>query len=131
MSLNLGTRFEVFRNRIMAGEDTHRTDIGTLLERKNHIMSRPIAKGVSGKKKYRAILFKLDLLTTLLEDHKISIDEFDVRYNETHEILWKTLENREGIKTRNGTAENGVGKIRKKFAQKDRLREIHAQRYGV
>ena len=25
----------------------------------------------------------------------------------------------------------GVGKIRKKFAQKDRLREIHAQRYGV
>jgi len=130
MSYCLHTRFNIYKERFTKGEDTHRDDIGTLQERKNHIMSRPIAKRVQGKNFYRRTLVKLDLLMTLLEDGEITLHDYLIRQDATSSDLFDGIQSRDHIKTVQGTAENGIKRIKGNFAARDRLRDLHQKKYG-
>ena len=126
---SLESRLVEYHNRRRRGIDTHRDDIGTLLERKNKylLMDNTYSRGHNEFLKFKC---KIDIVLTLLEDGKITADRFNIEYGITQTDFQSKMDRRIVRSHKNLNEE----RIKRHFKQKklvERLRDIHSQRYGV
>ena len=126
---SLESRLGEYWNRRRQGIDTHRDDIGTLLERKNKLMLMDNSYA-EGHRAYINFKSKIDILLTLLEDGKISTNRFNTEYDLNQKEFQSKMD--KGIvRSREYLQEERLKRHFKYEKLIKRLSDIHSQRYGV
>lgn len=122
------SRLSVYNERMAAGINTHRDDIGTLQDRKNKRLLK-VASYVKGNNHYLEFVSRVDVVMTLLEDGNIGIVRFREEYIKHQGIFQTKMDN--GI-VRSARHNNEV-KIQNHFKKKKtltRLQELYDEKYG-
>ena len=125
----LESRMVEYQKRLRQGIDTHRDDIGTLQERKNRylLMYATYNRGQTIFIKFKC---KTDILLTLLEDGKISINRFNTEYDLSQEDFQSKMD-RGIVRSHKNLNEERIKRFFKHQKLIKKLRDIHSQRYSV
>ena len=126
---SLESRLVEYHNRRRQGMDTHRDDIGTLQERKNKLMLMDNSYA-EGHRAYINFKSKIDILLTLLEDGKISINRFNTEYDLSQEDFQSKMD-RGIVRSHKNLNEERIKRFFKHQKLIKKLRDIHSQRYSV
>lgn len=129
---DIESRLETYFDRVEQNIPTHRSDIGTLMERKNKYKIY-YSRSYHGVGKFsntdRCIdtNTKVDIIITLLEDNHIDLVEFRMRLNKL------TVEEVGGLAFTNPAFQSGLDSRRREICRKStikqRLQKKHCEKY--
>ena len=124
------SRYSTYAERSRRGLDTHRSDIGTLQERKNKILIKAGNRGgteYSSKEYARTFLIKREILLTLLEDGVITLIDFHSRFKAI--IAQHKLDDLQQLSRQfNNNVQSATNHFRAKRILIDRLNKIRIKR---